>query len=68
MHKGVRHVGKVPPGLQLTHNQQERIDEHKARLERAVGSEDFEEAARLRDLILKLESEQTVRSAANPDG
>ncbi|HEX2747336.1 MAG TPA: UvrB/UvrC motif-containing protein [Verrucomicrobiales bacterium] len=57
MHKGTRHTGKVPAraGPQATGP---RLEELKAALDEAVKCEQFEEAARIRDEILRLS--QTV--------
>lgn len=57
MHKGTRHVGKVPQRYQAMAHQHQLIDDLKSRLEKAVNDEAFEEAARLRDEIIKAEAE-----------
>jgi protein arginine kinase activator len=48
MHRGTRHVGKVPQ----RHAAAAEISELRRRLELAVGAQDFEQAAQLRDRIL----------------
>lgn len=59
MHKGTRHVGKIPArahrGLELAG----RIKDLQDDLDRAVREEKYEEAARLRDEIKKMEQELT---------
>ncbi|MCZ7637155.1 MAG: UvrB/UvrC motif-containing protein [Verrucomicrobia bacterium] len=54
MHKGTRHCGKVPRGLALGREVQERIQSLQRSLEQAVATEDYEQAARLRDQIKAL--------------
>ncbi|NQU40259.1 MAG: UvrB/UvrC motif-containing protein [Lentisphaerae bacterium] len=54
MQKGVRHVGKAPAGEALT----AEIAAMQQALERAVSSQDFEEAATLRDRIRDLRAQR----------
>ena len=54
MHKGTSHVGKVPVGLMALHLRHQRIEELRARLDQAIASESYEEAAGIRDEILTL--------------
>jgi protein arginine kinase activator len=56
LHGGTQHVGKVylPPHPSQA-EQQERLAGLRRKLDRAVQSEDFERAARIRDLIRTLE-------------
>jgi protein arginine kinase activator len=49
MHKGSRHVGKVPAEARKTLAAEALKDDLKRRLDKAVSAEDYEEAARLRD-------------------
>jgi protein arginine kinase activator len=51
MHKGTRHVGKVPATLQVTQDFEERLKLLQKKLDQAVAEEDFEQAALLRDEI-----------------
>ena len=51
MHKGTRHVGKVPLALQQSRDAAERLKTLRKKLDKAVVDEDFELAARLRDEI-----------------
>lgn len=51
MHKGTRHVGKVPQSLQQSKDFEDRVKVLQGRLEKAVAKEDFESAAVLRDEI-----------------
>lgn len=53
MHKGTRHCGKVPRGERARHDNTTRLDDLRKQLAAAVKKENFEEAARLRDLIGK---------------
>lgn len=55
MHKGPTHCGKVPDGLMEMHQRSLRLDELRSRLEQAVITENYEEAAGLRDEIRQLE-------------
>lgn len=54
MHKGSTHVGKVPEGLMAMQIRHQRIEELKVKLDRAIASESYEEAAGLRDQIRNL--------------
>lgn len=51
MHKGTRHVGKVPESLKQTRDLTDRIKQLQKRLAKAIEQEDFEQAALLRDEI-----------------
>jgi protein arginine kinase activator len=61
MHKGFTHVGKVPAGLIETHIRIQRIEELQGKLEQAIASESYEEAAELRDEIRKLDETEVGR-------
>ena len=54
MHKGGCHVGKVPEGLMALQFKHQRLQDLRTRLEQAVSSENYEEAAGIRDEILTL--------------
>jgi protein arginine kinase activator len=49
MHKGTRHVGKVPQALQQSRDMAERLKNLQKKLDKAVADEDFEQAALVRD-------------------
>ena len=51
MHKGTRHVGKVPESLRHSRNLADRLKTLQKKLAKAVEAEHFEEAALLRDEI-----------------
>jgi protein arginine kinase activator len=51
MHKGTRHVGKVPQSLRQSRDLVERLKQLQKKLDKAVTDEDFEQAAGLRDEI-----------------
>jgi protein arginine kinase activator len=51
MHKGARHVGKVPQALRESRDFSEKLKTLQKRLEQAIAVEDFELAASLRDEI-----------------
>lgn len=60
MHKGTRHTGKAPEALRASTDNSNRLKALQKKLEKAVESENFEEAAQLRDEIKQI----TERSAA----
>ncbi|RME95881.1 MAG: excinuclease ABC subunit B [Verrucomicrobia bacterium] len=64
MHRGTRHVGKVPRQPRQPRPVAERIQRLQKQLELAVANEEFEEAARLRDEIKALRGETS--SGAKP--
>jgi protein arginine kinase activator len=51
MHKGTKHVGKIPRSLRQGRDLADRLKQLQKKLERAVNDEDFEQAASLRDEI-----------------
>ncbi len=53
--KSKQHRGKVPEISSTTYRTQQELSECKHRLRQAVGNEEFEEAARLRDRIRGME-------------
>ena len=55
MHKGTLHIGKVPEGLMAQQYRHQRIEELRARLDQAIASESYEEAAGIRDEIRNLD-------------
>ena len=55
MHKNSNHVGKVPKGQMEVEVRAQRLEELRSRLDQAVNSENYEEAAGLRDEIRQLE-------------
>lgn len=55
MHKGTSHVGKVPAGLMAMQVLHQRLEELRARLDQAIASESYEQAAGIRDEIRNLE-------------
>ncbi len=61
MHKGISHVGKVPEGLMETHFRHQRMEELRAKLEHAIASESYEEAADIRDEIRALDETGVVK-------
>jgi protein arginine kinase activator len=54
---GVRHMGKVPHREGKDYDQAARLRRLNEDLERAIGAEEYERAAEIRDLIQELESE-----------
>ena len=54
MHKGTSHIGKVPEGLMALQFRHQRIEELSSRLDQAIASESYEEAAGIRDEIHNL--------------
>lgn len=51
MHKGTRHIGKVPAALQKSRDFSDKLRTLQKKLDKAVAAENFEEAAVLRDEI-----------------
>lgn len=60
MHKGTRHVGKVPEALRQNRDLSERLKTLQKRLTKAVEGEDFEQAAKLRDEIKQTSAKLTT--------
>jgi protein arginine kinase activator len=54
MHKGTRHVGKTPEALKATRDNADKLKTLQKKLMRAIESENFEEAAQLRDEIKQI--------------
>ena len=61
MHKGTRHVGKVPEALRQNRDLSDRLKLLQKKLGKAIDREDFEEAAILRDEI-----KQATARASSP--
>lgn len=55
IHGANRHVGKVPRRMGATLLLKREINDYNSALKKAIAREDYEEAARLRDLIKKME-------------
>ena len=55
MHKGLRHTGKMPAKLSRRYAMADRVKNLEAELKQAVQNEKYEDAARLRDEIQKIE-------------
>ena len=51
MHKGTKHIGKVPQQLQQSRDLSEKLKSLQKKLDKAVADEDFEQAAVVRDEI-----------------
>jgi protein arginine kinase activator len=54
MHKGTRHTGKAPEALRVSRENSDRLKTLQKKLNKAIESENFEEAALLRDELKKL--------------
>jgi protein arginine kinase activator len=59
MHKGTRHIGKVPHSMKKSQDLSERLKSLQKKLEKAVSDEDFETAVHLRDEINQVKSRIT---------
>jgi len=57
MHKGTKHVGKVPQSLKRSQDLSDRLKTLQKKLEKAVAEEDFETAVQLRDEINQIRAE-----------
>ena len=67
MHRGLRHFGKHPEGFEGEAFSARRLNECKERLEKAVDTENYEEAARIRDEIRQLtENAQKASEQSEP--
>ncbi len=64
MHKGTRHVGKVPEAFRQNRDLADRLKNLQKRLAKAIEQEDFEQAAVLRDEIKQTTAR--LSSAAGP--
>ena len=61
MHKGASHVGKVPEGLMESHFRSQKLEELRSKLELAISSESYEEAAEIRDEIRALDEKEVSK-------
>jgi protein arginine kinase activator len=64
MHKGTRHVGKVPESLRQGRDLSDRLKVLQKKLNKAIQEEDFEEAAVLRDEIKQTTARSTNTAAS----
>ncbi len=51
MHKGTKHMGKVPHAMQQSRELSDKLKSLQKKLDKAVSEEDFEQAAAMRDEI-----------------
>ena len=51
MHKGIKHIGKVPQSLAQSRDLSDKLKSLQKKLDKAVAEEDFEQAAQVRDEI-----------------
>jgi len=58
IHGSVQHVGKSPQRSGETNNANKELQELQLRLQKAIGAENFEEAAKLRDKIKQAEKKR----------
>jgi protein arginine kinase activator len=63
MHKGTRHIGKVPEALRQSQDFKQRVSLLQKKLAKAIEQENFEQAAQLRDEIKQLGGRQPNVSA-----
>ena len=54
MHKGTQHIGKAPEALRQSRDLSDRLKTLQKKLAKAIESEDFEQAAVLRDEIKQM--------------
>ncbi len=66
MHKGTAHIGKVPEGLMAVQFRSQRIEELRTRLDVAITSESYEEAAGIRDEIRLLDEAAQATTKFSP--
>ena len=60
MHKGTKHVGKVPENLRTKRDITEQLTALQKKLNKAIESENFETAAQLRDEIKQVNAQFTA--------
>src|SRR3954468_24344857 len=63
MHKGVKHIGKVPQYLQQSRDLSDKLKSLQKKLDKAVADEDFEQAAVVRDEMKVTREKLTELSA-----
>jgi protein arginine kinase activator len=63
MHKGTRHVGKVPHILKESQDLSDRLKSLQKKLDKAISEEDFESAVHLRDEISQVKSKLKTLAA-----
>ena len=59
MHKGTRHVGKVPQAYKKTQDLSDKLKALQKKLEKAISEEDFESAATLRDEVKAIRAQMS---------
>ena len=62
MHKGTKHVGKVPQVFRQSLDLSDKLKSLQKKLEKAIANEDFETAATLRDEVKALRSQMNELS------
>ncbi|HVK57481.1 MAG TPA: UvrB/UvrC motif-containing protein, partial [Candidatus Kapabacteria bacterium] len=62
MHKGTKHVGKVPQVFRQTQDLADKLKSLQKKLEKAISNEDFETAATLRDEVKALRAQMSELS------
>jgi protein arginine kinase activator len=65
MHKGIKHMGKVPQSLQQSRDLSEKLKTLQKKLDKAVAEEDFEQAAQVRD-EMKMTKDKLGELSATP--
>ena len=63
MHKGTKHLGKVPQSLQQSRDLSDKLKSLQKKLDKAVEEEDFEQAALIRDEIKNTKEKLTELTA-----
>ena len=66
MHKGTRHTGKAPEALRQLRDTTEKLKSLQKKLAKAIESEDFEQAAQLRDELKQLNESPHPPSKSAP--
>src|SRR6185295_4813525 len=59
MHKGTRHVGKVPDIFRQSQDMADKLKSLQKKLEKAIANEDFETAATLRDEVKAIRAQMS---------
>lgn len=67
LHKGQTHLGYSPAGLMAKQARKEKLGNLKERLSKAIDSENYEEAARLRDELEQLNISEPKEASADSE-
>ena len=55
LHGHSKHIGKIPPTIKVRYNRLEKIKKIKNEMQKLITKEEYEKAAKLRDMIIEEE-------------